>query len=800
MEFNDRLYFPPILPIHLCLIAFLIGLFSLFYFQIAIISLLILCIFLFNRKNLIVLLLICYIFGFVYLFIISKKNTLKDVIPVNKFLFLQAKIKSIKTFPGNKTYVVLNNVVITDKNKKYKLDSQLLWKIYDFRYSPLPGQNIRGKFKIKPLKYLQNPGTLNYTKIYNLKNIHFVCFASKNTREIKITGNPATIWSIKQKIKNKLLDVLKSAHNKGLMLSLIIGDRSYITYEQMEKLQKASLSHIIAQSGLHVGFVALMGYSITHLICLIYPYLFLKIPKQKIGCLIACLLVIIYLCISEPRMSIIRASIMFFCWAFLFYFNYKYATVDGIFISLLLITLYNPTSIFDIGMQLSYISVTGIIITYPQIYSFLKKKINNKLTVYFCSILFISFIVQLSLLPLILYYFGEIQLNFFTNIIFIPLIGFIVLPLLFVAIFFMFVKLSSISLILVNISDNILTVSFNLLSYLEKINFIDSVPFLRPNSYMIVGYYLLLLALFFLYQKNLKKGCFLSIVSIFFIFIPLILNRIDNDVKISVLDVGHGQSILISYKNKRVLIDGGGSYIKDFDFGKTIISPILTYLNFPSLDKVILTHSDIDHIGGLFYLAKKYKIKEFYYNGIDHKYTIKNLLTILKHRHIPVITINKGDKISINNDLKVHVLNPPTKSYNNENDNSLVLNVFYKDKNILLISSDVSKRVLDNVIQKKISPLIFVVPHHGSRKSFSLTYLKNIDSKIWVVSTGYLNKFRLPSTLWTKFAKQNDIYMLNTAYQGCIEFKINNKTIITTQGAKFYEKSNSTLYHFNTFK
>ncbi len=802
MVFNDKKYLPPIFTIHVCFISFLVGLFSIFYFKQSLISIIILIAICKNKKyTTIIFMVICYIIGSATILIIDQKNKLKYKIPKTKYVYLEAKIKNIKTYPLNKTYVILHDVIIFNENHQYRLKSNVLWKIYNLQFTPLPGQKVYGKFRIKPLRYLQNPGVFDYTKIYYLKNIHFVAYASKDINEIFIYGKPTPIWSIRQKIKKNLTNLLKSTQYQGILLSLIVGDRHYITYEQMEKLQDASLSHIIAQSGLHVGFVALMGYTITYIIGLLYPQLFLKIPKQKIGCITASIFVIIYLCISEPRISIIRASIMFFSFAILFYFNYNYATIDGIFISLFLILLHDPTSVFDIGLQLSYLSVLGIIIFYPIIKSHLKSKINNKILLYLCTLFIITFIIQIVLLPVILYYFGEIPLNFLLNLMFIPIVGFVIVPLLFLALLLILMNLHCLSLILVNINDKLITYSFNLISFLKKIHLINSIPFLRPNSYMIIGYYMLLFSILLIYYNKKIKAYLICIIALCLIFIPLFLNKLDNNLKISILDVGHGQSILLSYKKKRILIDGGGSYYRYFNFGRTLLSPILTYMHFPSLDKVILTHGDIDHIGGLFYLAKKYNINQFYYNGIKTKYNVKSLLTILKKRKIPVKTIKKGDKIIIDKDLKIYVLNPPKNSYDNENDNSLVLKVSYKNHTILLITSDVGKRVLNQIIQKKMSPLIFMVPHHGSRKSFSFNYLQKIDSKIWVVSTGFLNRFRLPSKLWIKFARQNNILLLNTAYQGCITFKIKDKKlVIITQGGLDHEKHTSKIHYLSTSK
>jgi competence protein ComEC len=271
------------------------------------------------------------------------------------------------------------------------------------------------------------------------------------------------------------------------------------------------------------------------------------------------------------------------------------------------------------------------------------------------------------------------------------------------------------------------------------------------------------------FNKNKIITLILGICLIIFPIAKKKFFEMQDKVSIKVLDVGQGQSILIEYKGKKVLIDGGGTWNRQFNFGRIILSPALTYLSLPILDKVILTHPHIDHIGGLFYILKKYKIKNFYYNGLCQNRILKYLLKIAIQRKIPIHVVKKGDIILIDKLLKLEVINPPRNSYKNTNDEALILRLIYKNTPLLLIPSDVSSTTLDKISKYDIKSQILIVPHHGSKNSFSEKFIKKVHPEIAIVSSGYLNRFGVPHKKWVNFFYKNNIPLYNTATHGCIE-------------------------------
>ncbi len=711
-----------------------------------------------------------------------------DKIPLNIPVMVKARVKDITTYPGHKAYIILKDVLIKYKDKVYKLNTNLLLKLYNSQKLPLPGQKIKGKFKIKKIESYKNPH-ITYGYTYRLKNIFFVIY-SNNISKIEIKGSPTLLWRIRKHVKNRLLSLTTNCKNRGIILALLIGERSYIGKKEMELLKKASLAHLIAQSGLHVGFVAMIGFCIPFLIGYIYPEIFLNIPRQKLGVIIASIFVLFFLIISEVRPSLMRAGIMFFSWATLYFYNHKYAIIDGIAISIAILIFTNPYSIFDIGIQLSYISVLSIIIFYPYIEQrFVVKKIFN----YLISIFIISFIINISILPILSYYFGYVSLSFYTNLIFIPAIGFIIFPTIFTASILSFFNCYT-AKILFSIGDILLSFLMKLLFILNKNKLLISIVTLRPDKYMLLGYYFILFSIILILNKN-KKAINIALIGGILLFIPPIISYFydaKDTMRIRIFDMKYCKSILITEKGKRILIDGGGSWRGRFDTGRYILSPVLTYTRFPVIDKIILTKNDMYHIGGLFFIVRNYKINDFYYNGVNNKKSINYLLYLLKNKNVNIHILKKGDVVRISDDLKFKVLNP---DIGKTIDNSIVLQFIYKEYPVLFISTSNKNYLLKEIAKLNIKSKVTLFPLNKKmdikifKKSISV-----LSPSIIINNCGHYKSYMCIKNKLKDFLNTHKIQLYDTYFYGCIDIEFKNLNRRYRDGENFITE----VHYFGT--
>ena len=796
------------LPFHYYLIGIILGIWGSLYLIPAIILIVIVTYLITWEKSKKIVITVFSLFLISYILCKIHQNFFlnPEKIPLNTYVTVQGQVEKITTYPEFKTYCVLKNVEITHNGKKIKLKNKILWKIYNSPNTPLPGQYVKGRFKLYPLRTYNNPGNSGYIKTYYLQNTFYVQYSYKISNKIKIYGSPYFLWEFKRLVKKKILKCLNGVKNKGFILSLIIGDRNYLTYKDTKIFRQASLSHIIAQSGLHVGFVALIGISLVIFISYIYPDIFLYIPKQKLACFISCALVIFFLCVSEPRPSLIRATVMYLVWCTLFFINHKYAIIDGIALSILILLILNPYCIFDIGLQLSYLSVIIIITFYSSINRKLIKLISNKALLYIISVLIISVIINISILPIISYYFGEVYIACYTNVIFIPVIGLLIFPLIFLASIISFIDyLNFISMLLFSICDKILSLCMKTLIILNKNELLPTIVTIRPNSFMIIGFYIFLFAIYLKINQYNHKVKYLMLLSLIFFLIPFMKNYIydkQGQVNLKVLDVGRGQGLLIEYKGKRILIDCGGTWYRKFNFGKNVLSPILTYTRFPILDKIILTRNNIYHMGGLFYISKKYKINEFYYNGqIDKK--IKYILTILKKRDIKINPIKKHTVIFISNNLQLEIL----KVANNA-DNYLIIKLIYKKNPILTVLPKIDKYLLNKYPALNLKSSVIVLPPYTLRNKVLQWIVKNISPTVVILTGGTYSRSKIYLNKYKGFFKKQDIQVYSTQISGCIniifrkndKFYFKLKTFLPKRRVVYEQGNTSKIYYFSAIK
>ncbi len=693
-------------------------------------------------------------------------------------LVLKATVSQVFTYPGERASVILKNITFLKGKRWHYLQGNILWRMKNARELPLPGEKIKGKIKIKKIHLLKNPGSLDTLTYYKSQGIRYISWSKGIPKNIHFKTRPNWWWRIKYRTRKKINSLLTSFPYGGIIAALLIGDRRGVSPFQIRLLREAGLSHLIAQSGLHIGFVALLGWIMGYIPAFIKPQWYLYIPRPILCCISAMGLVGMYYFLSFPSPSMSRATIMFLCVSFLFILGHKTIIWDSLFLSLFIILLLNPFSPYQMGFQLSYLAVTGILLLTPPLLSSIIHRWKIKgISLYLSSLLLMSISANLFILPILIWKSGTISLTLYTNLVFIPAVAFLVMPLIIGGLLCALLNIFCLSHICFLGANHILKTGFSLLYLLKKHHLLWYYPVVRPHPLQLEGYYILLytICLALLGKKIKKRILYLGLICV---CLPSMYiygkNVISPQIKAQVLDVGQGQAILITTPHKRTLIDGGGIWDPSFDFGERILSPVLCYMHKPHLDKVFLTHGDIDHLGGLFFILKKFSINGFYFSGRWPKGNKgKRLRYILTKRNIPIHITREGDTIALGKNIYLEVLNPPRRGYyKKENNYSLVLRLIYhkKHKNIslILIPSDIEKKGIYHILNHDIKSQAIVVPHHGSKTSFVPELYIKSKPEVAIVSCGYKNRFNFPYYRLINFLKTKHVPLYGTYKDGCV--------------------------------
>lgn len=247
-----------------------------------------------------------------------------------------------------------------------------------------------------------------------------------------------------------------------------------------------------------------------------------------------------------------------------------------------------------------------------------------------------------------------------------------------------------------------------------------------------------------------------------------------NILIIHYIDVGQGDSELIQFNNKNILIDSGP---KD---SRKHLKHYLESLGIKHFDYVIATHPHEDHIDNMDYIISNYKVNKFLSpKSITNTPSFISMINSLKNKKLKINVLYNGyDKINIDDKITVQVLSPEKVKYDNMNNYSAVIKLTY-GKTSFLFTGDSEKQIEDNLLQKNcnIKADVLKVAHHGSSTSTSENYLKKVNPRIAIISVGLNNTYKHPSSKTINTLNKYNIKTFRTDKNGTIILQSDGNTI-----------------------
>lgn len=684
-------------------------------------------------------------------------------------------IGTIVSDPQEKEYKTkyILKIDTINSSKKYKNTKVILYTKKE-KETLKYGDKIElvGNFKLAQER--RNPGGFDYRFYLKTKKIYGIV-TTKNTKKLK--ENNANIISM---IANKTSNVIKNQSKKllenkeaCLLIGLLIGDTDEIDEETKEDFRNSNLTHMLAVSGLHVSYILLaVNYIITKV----------KTHK-KLSKIIVMLLILFFILVTGATPSVLRTGIMTIYLTLGSIFYRRISIFSSLNISLLIIIIMNPYSLFDIGLQLSYAGTIGIVYLYPII----KEKIYNK-----ANSILITISANIVIIPIMMYNFNTISLTFFiSNLLAGPIIGIIII------LGFSIIIVSLIFFPIANIFSKILNLLIIL--FLNTAKACANLPFskifiITPTLKFIFLYYCLLVFIIIKERTQIRINIKLRNKVIAILIILVIINPIkyfsnikQSNLKIYFVDVGQGDSTcIVTPKNKVILIDGGGnSKDENYDIGKQTLLPYLLDKKINKIDYCIVSHFDSDHCGGLMYILKNLKVKNIIIGKQYEEYeNYKEFIKIAKDKKINIRVVEAGEKITIEKNLYIDVLWPINRekmvTQNAINNNSLVFKLRYINFSMLFtgdIEEIAEKEILDKYKEntKFLKSTILKVAHHGSKTSSTKEFINIVKPKYAVIGVGKDNKFGHPSNITIENLKTLNTKIYRTDEMGEIYINVNSK-------------------------
>ncbi len=255
------------------------------------------------------------------------------------------------------------------------------------------------------------------------------------------------------------------------------------------------------------------------------------------------------------------------------------------------------------------------------------------------------------------------------------------------------------------------------------------------------------------------------------------VSNIEN-LTVHFLDVGQGDSILLQFAGKNVLIDGG-----EADMGSRVASYLKDH-GVSNLNLVVASHPHSDHIGGLGIILKTFPVGQVLDSGQVHSsQTYEDFLTLVDQKNIQYKVAEKGQRINLDPRLKIGVLNPPAQLFENINDNSVVLRITYGQVSFLLMG-DAEKEAEESMLSFDLDSDILKVGHHGSRSSSSPAFLKEVSPAISIIEVGKGNDYGHPAPETLSALKNVGSEIYRTDLDGNIDVTTDGESyFVTTQKA-----------------
>jgi len=604
--------------------------------------------------------------------------------------------------------------------------------------------------KIKRIHGMMNPGGFDYESWALAEGIRANGYIVENTQNKLLESHWChdVINRVRQKLKDKIEINLPKSNTSPWIVALVLGERQNILAENWEVLRNTGTNHLMAIAGLHIGFISSFIFLLTSWCWRRSTKLMLFVPAQVAGGFFALCAAIIYGALSGFCIPAERACIMLSVVLMTFMLRRISIAWQSWSMALFFLLLLNPLSVLTESFWLSFFSVAIIIYG-----------VSGRLNPHnlYWKIGRIQWIVALSLIPIGIWLFQQFSLiSFVANSIAIPWVGFLIVPMILFGCFILFFSAKIGGSVLL-VADNLLAILWKILTYLSHLSW-ASWYVMIPNNFTLV------IACIGITIVLLPVGFPLRWFGVLWI-LPLIFYQYDapqlGEVWFTLLDVGQGLSAVVHTKNHVLVFDAGPKLSPNYDMGESVVAPYLRSIGIRTIDMLVISHPDNDHIGG----AK----------SLFHFFKIRRSKTSTPDKLLPFPSEHclRGESWEWDN-VNFQFIYPPMENLDLDNDSSCVLLITNKAHKSILLTGDIEKFAEKYLLENnsKLTADLLVAPHHGSKTSALNEFVEAVNPRYVLFPVGYRNRYHFPNIeVIEKYQKLN-ANLFATDKSGAIEFKV----------------------------
>ncbi|MFT5138898.1 MAG: competence protein ComEC [Lysobacterales bacterium] len=623
--------------------------------------------------------------------------------------------------------------------------SKMILRWYKHPQQLKAGESWKFAIKLKPARSRLNFNGPDRERWYFAEGISVLGIVDASGSEQLVSVKKLNFPALRQKTRDSIAKILIDHQARPLILALALAEKNEIPVQAWARYRSTGTSHLLAISGMHVGLAAIMGFWLGRLLLLVLPLRIGLLFGMHLSWLSSSALAVLYSLMAGLGTSTRRALVMILVFYLVSMMKRNVTPWQGLFVALLLLLVLNPLAPLAAGFWFSFFAVSILLLQFCG---------HTDSGHWFKKLILAQTGLVIAMLPIGMFWFQQATLlGLVSNFIAIPWVSFAVVPATLLAI--------------ITLPFDTWLSPFLLLSAAESVALLDSilewiartgqgVSTTTRNPGMLLAVTASIGGIILLIPGVLIPR-YLGLMLLMPLALPIRHDK--QTLYVEMLDVGQGLAVLVETPNHLLLYDTGPGDGESWSMAATSIVPAIASRANSSLDRIIVSHGDLDHAGGLFDLMPRYSQSRINAN-----------LGQLKKGVSPCTA---GDEWYWDS-IQFIVLHPSTGLPYLGNDSSCVIEIKFAGHKVLL-TGDISTSVENRLVGMGIGPQdILFAPHHGSKSSSSKVFVETLQPKFGLISTAFQNKYNFPHPEVKERFARSGVPLLNTADCGAVKITLRN--------------------------
>lgn len=591
----------------------------------------------------------------------------------------------------------------------------------------------------KPINFA-NPGSFDRIAHLKAQHIHWIGYVTASHAQLLQEAPVYFISKLRKQMANNMAKAFSDKPSLSIAQALTLGFGSAIKPADWELFRRTGTTHLMVISGAHIGLLASLGYLLISALWRRSARLCLFMPAQQAGSFIGILLALGYALLSGLGVPAQRAAIAVSLFLAKNFLNKVFSGWQAWRYGLFCVIFIEPHAVLQPGFYLSFGAVAILFIANTQLSGHWLKKLCGLQLICLCG-----------LLPMTLYWFSYGALNgFFANLLAIPFVGYGIVPLALLSM--ILAQWTTASWIFLPI-QSLIKLLLNFLQGIDHLSWLNISIAMNETTFLALSCVMLVL----LIGLSLNKLWLVLAVVCLSLLVPKQHRPKLGEAKMVMLDVGQGLATVIQTATHTLIYDTGVKFYQGGDMGRAVILPYLQHEQMTHIDKIIISHPDNDHQGGLASLRAAFPKADL----LGNRTTTQPHLFSQKNCHHTADWQWDG--------VRFHFF-PLSHTLGSRNNRSCVLQVTAAHQRLLL-TGDIEKPAEEALIAhygRQLASTVLVVPHHGSKTSSSKAFIQQVRPQYALISAGLNNRYHFPHAPTLRIFEQFSIPILNTAFCGMI--------------------------------